>query len=550
MDQKLYMTDILDLICVHIGPMDYYSFSDRKEIRRDLAALAKTCKTFQDPALDALWRFQYSLFPALRCFPDDLWERSFETKAVMAKAVKGLPATKAVKAKDTFVEFRRPLRPTDWDRPMFYWRRIKSFRIDAINMARISLNVCKTLQIGSPSGTPFPNLREICWFDGNPAHFPVFEMFLSPRLSSIGLDLEATDFLFLPTLGDRYPDLTRVELQGNLESDSLESTLALLSKLNRLEWVWIPQADAAILERLAQIPTLKTLVVYTIIPFESFPERDRTTPRFSSLEILELLDEPTMSITLVDAIQHGKLVRLSLAFSNTPDSPTTTRLYTAIASTSSYSTLEILNIRASDREEPPKDEFDNYVVRAKTLRILFPFTHLTNINLELIYGFELDDEVVSEMARAWCRVEGLRLGCTSGLHDISGGPTRVTMVGIQAIATHCSDLGSLALAFDASTVPQLDYYTFLQTTLTSFNVFSSPISSPALVAAALSAMFPNLGRVSGGCRYYDPDKELIPPLVRRWKMVDSIIRDENPSDSDEKEEEEECITADESSTLD
>jgi hypothetical protein len=44
MDQKLYMTDILDLIGVHIGPMDYYSFSKRKEIRRDLAALARTSR--------------------------------------------------------------------------------------------------------------------------------------------------------------------------------------------------------------------------------------------------------------------------------------------------------------------------------------------------------------------------------------------------------------------------------------------------------------------------------------------------------------------------
>ncbi|KAJ7215635.1 hypothetical protein C8J57DRAFT_1538183 [Mycena rebaudengoi] len=540
MDQKLYMTDILDLIGVHIGPMDYYSFSKRKDIRRDLAALARTCKTFQDPALDALWRFQYSLFPALQCFPDDLWERSFE-----AKAVKGLPVKKAVKAKDTFVLWSVHILEAIF---LCFAGIPQAIAADRLGQAHDLPQCLRTLQIGSPSGIPFPNLREICWFDGHPAHFPVFDMFLSPWLNSIGLDLEAMDFLFLPTLGDRYPDLTRVERQGNLEPDSLESTLALLSKLNRLEWVWIPQADAAILERLAQIPTLKTLVVYTIIPFEYFPERDRTTLRFSSLEILELLDEPTMSITLVAAIQHGKLVRLSLVFSNTPDSPTTTRLYTAIASTSSYSTLEILNIRASDREEPPKDEFDNSVVRAKTLRILFPFTRLTNINLELICGFELDDEVVSEMARAWCRVEGLRLGCTSGLHDIAGGPTRVTMMGIQAIATYCSDLGTLALAFDASTVPQLDYYISHQTTLTSFDVFSSPITSPAPVAAALSAMFPNLGRVSGGCKYYDPDEELIPPLVRRWKIVDSIIRDENPSD--EEEEEEECITADESSTLD
>jgi hypothetical protein len=73
MDQKLYMGEILGLIFAHIGPMDDSEYLARREVSKDLAALARTCKTFQNPALNALWRFQYHLFPAWRCFPEDLW---------------------------------------------------------------------------------------------------------------------------------------------------------------------------------------------------------------------------------------------------------------------------------------------------------------------------------------------------------------------------------------------------------------------------------------------------------------------------------------------
>lgn len=38
-----------------------------------LAKLARTCRMFSEPSLNALWRFQSSLMPLLRTMPDDLW---------------------------------------------------------------------------------------------------------------------------------------------------------------------------------------------------------------------------------------------------------------------------------------------------------------------------------------------------------------------------------------------------------------------------------------------------------------------------------------------
>ena len=42
--------------------------------RRTLFALAMTCRSLQDYALDALWYRQDSLVMLIQCLPDDLWE--------------------------------------------------------------------------------------------------------------------------------------------------------------------------------------------------------------------------------------------------------------------------------------------------------------------------------------------------------------------------------------------------------------------------------------------------------------------------------------------
>ena len=38
------------------------------------AALARCCKTLEEPVLDVLWEKQDQLTPLLKCFPPDVWE--------------------------------------------------------------------------------------------------------------------------------------------------------------------------------------------------------------------------------------------------------------------------------------------------------------------------------------------------------------------------------------------------------------------------------------------------------------------------------------------
>jgi hypothetical protein len=140
------------------------------------------------------------------------------------------------------------------------------------------------------------------------------------------------------------------------------------------------------------------------------------------------------------------LREIGLGFeSEFPDAQMTARLYSAICANASrsYGTLKSLHIEdvwaESATETPPDDEFDSYVVEGKALETLFRFSNIIQIILQPYHGFDLDDEMVSRMARAWSRVEELRVISSADLH-IAKVRTRTTLLGIHAIAMHCLNL--------------------------------------------------------------------------------------------------------------
>ncbi|KAJ7642315.1 hypothetical protein DFH06DRAFT_1477521 [Mycena polygramma] len=490
MDQKLYMEEILDMIFDRIDeyPKLQGLIIFGLEPEKTWAALARTCRTFRNPAFNALWGIQRSLVPALSCFPDDLWNRTTDSKS--------------------FLGFRRPLTLADWERPMLYLTRIRSFQIDSINNAEIS-----------------PDAIE--WLDPNPAKFRVVAMFSSPRLSSVRLDPNCltTDSLLLSTLGLNHPDLTNVEFRGKYRvfcgPGIVQSISAFLSNQNRLESLRISNVDAAILERVSDLPSLRMLDIAEVMSLESV----------------------TLGNAMVGAVTHRGLNTLNLTFeAEYPTSQTTARLYAAIDANRSHATLNCLRVEDEwvengsqadpPDEDPDEDDFKLYLVDPGTLQILFPFTNLTTIILKPCYGFALNDSVVSEMARAWCRVEELRLARSHDLHTFEFNEA-VTLQGIRAIATHCKNLHTLEINFDATRIPP-PCDTCPQTSLTTFYVHCARITTPTAVASFLSDIFPKLEDVRSSCLLEQPTS-----TVGRWNKVERLItgptfRSRSESSTDEE----------------
>ncbi|KAF7358862.1 hypothetical protein MSAN_01226300 [Mycena sanguinolenta] len=492
MDQKLYMPEILDRIFAYFGPV-HPLFSPAPGT---LASLARTCRTFQDSALNALWAAQTSLLPALGCFPDDLWEPSTDPEKL------------------SFVEFRRPLVPADWERPLFYWDRIKSFEISSFDPNRSSPAVLETLRICCPTSHLFPNLRKIAWLDAERTHSPLLAVFLSPRVYSIVL----------------YPGESLMQLSGARHGPLFLATLLdLLSSLERLESLHIRSADAAIFDHISARASFKSFIVNEPWELDFMADHD-SVPRLTALEVLSLWSTTQDACTtIVGSVAHRGLREINLRFESVfPDAQATHRLYSAIDPNGSYHTLTTLHIEDeainSGAQIPPDDEFDSYIVRGETLTILFLFTNLTHINLEPFHGFDLDDALVARMACSWSRVEELKLAFSMDWHiDGEVRPARTTLVGIHAIAKHSLNLRTLKLYFDATTIPVIERMA-IQTNPRHFYVFCSPITSPTAVAEFLSNVFPRLSFLHPSC-CDDFDNRPQGSAMRHWKRVEKIIGD-------------------------
>jgi hypothetical protein len=75
MHRTFGIPEILDLIFAELqNPEPLLHPRDHSRSRKDFAALTRTCKTFQSPALDFLWREQETLVNVLKCLPAHLWE--------------------------------------------------------------------------------------------------------------------------------------------------------------------------------------------------------------------------------------------------------------------------------------------------------------------------------------------------------------------------------------------------------------------------------------------------------------------------------------------
>lgn len=103
MHHCLYITEIIGKVVESLAD-DYYaaSLNDDSELYVSLPnydeyasalnALARMCKVFQEPALNALWWRQGSLGNLVRCMPKDLWEVTDNGELVCLTSATRIPA--------------------------------------------------------------------------------------------------------------------------------------------------------------------------------------------------------------------------------------------------------------------------------------------------------------------------------------------------------------------------------------------------------------------------------------------------------------------------
>ncbi|KAJ7673981.1 hypothetical protein DFH06DRAFT_752203 [Mycena polygramma] len=518
MHRSLQIPEVVALICretvPHIERESRFMLDSRTSAR--LATLARTCKAFSSPALDLLWRNQRSLVPILRCMPDDVWD------------------------KDDFECLRRPIVPTDWERPLVYSHRVKSFKY-ADELWGQSPEFFETLRLCFPGERLFPNLESLDWVaSSEPASMPYARLFLGPHLTllTLGYLASAAHVSFLSTVTARCPLLTEVEIVFTDEMElagQFQSLSLLVRGLNRLEKLTVPSLDRAALAHLAQLPAFECLTLTNQVPTTPGLVPTSNDHPFASLQSLEITATTVEALTeIIPLFTHAPMDDIVATFLRLPASHLLSQLYADLATRCSHShaSLSMLRLGRQTHADSIPDAAQSavHVVHGAQLRPLFAFSNLTFVTLSAPVGFDIDDAVIADMARSWPNIEVLKLHAS----DFAPVPSRLTLSSLLLFARHCPYLRTLHLGLDASTVPDWEAFKadkkkkkkggrVRQNVLGSLYMSRSPIEEPLTVAAFLSNIFPKLKFVSTDKAYIETPSQDTIAMHMQWKIVEAAL---------------------------
>ncbi|KAJ7495524.1 hypothetical protein FB451DRAFT_1121975 [Mycena latifolia] len=512
MHRGLQIFEIVESICSHLGSQGLDSGPQRSGSNA-LAALARACRAFHDPALSALWYHQRSLLHILQCMPNDIWSTS--------------PTEFNIDSLDLV----RPIMPADWERPMVYLHRIKS--LVCLNDAHIY----GSLRMSFPRDFFCPNLQALTWSADSDEAFPEIFMFLAPRIRQINLALgfynpDMTHLSLLPVLGRKYPHLTHVRIGGNTWGGTYDQHLLrciadFVRNLTCLEVLSLPMLDRETFQHIAQLPSLSSLLLRDAAGFIPDP-RSSTEPGFTGLRSLQIdTISPQFMTAFLRRMTSTPLSSFDVTLDPLPDTPYLPDVYAALETHCSHSALRSIDISCVNGDNRDHGDIHVHTITGPILRHLFRFTNLTEVCLAPSTGFDLDDGTVIEMARAWPSIERLELVAPAYRADLPN--QRVTLAALPVFALHCPHLEFLHILLDASVVPDTAGTPHTQEALIGMDVGYSTVSNASSVTVFLAAVFPKLSDIRtdhDGDRYPIPSSESLQqsaPFHEIWKEVETSL---------------------------
>ena len=145
-------------------------------------ALACCCKSFEEPALDALWEIQSQLAPLLRCFPREVWEEENGSIVSSLTAV-NFPIINRLVSE----AFKRIPTKVEWARSQKYARRMRQLKVDTAKDP-VSLDIIMTLQLRTANDPWLPRLESFECRQTTKAFIPFIPLLLSPKTTKIKID--------------------------------------------------------------------------------------------------------------------------------------------------------------------------------------------------------------------------------------------------------------------------------------------------------------------------------------------------------------------------
>ncbi|KAJ7054951.1 hypothetical protein C8F01DRAFT_1259365 [Mycena amicta] len=486
MHHGLRIPELLDNIFSNFLDSKYYLNPNTAT----LACLARTCRIFMDPALDALWMKQTTLNNILKCLPSECWEESI--------IVGNHPRRKTIR-------LLRPPKAADWHVASKYHTRVRSLELHFEDDNFPSSELFEALSLAFSAEGIFPNLRGLNWqylLDKTP-YPPVFQhirLFTSPRLTNFHLNYRTNEqlslVLALPLPLQTLEDLSIVTYEVYTSHPDLT---AFTLKLSAIRDLCLPSLSNETFSHLSALPKL------------------------SDLEISDTREEVGILLRPLSFDSFAALSRLCLSRS-------TVNFALQLLEAVPMWRLECFHDE-EDMLDPPH-ELDEYALSGDSLTCLFHLLNLTSVTLESPAGFIIDDAQIWHLARSWTALEYLVLGTGSRLQVR---PT-TTIDAFCAFGMHCTKLHILKISVDATNVPAFEADReprIIQTNLRLLDVRESPINDSERVGSFLSGMFGALSGINtsqawrweerSGYAMQRVEEEQEKKHYERWKEVENYI---------------------------
>ncbi|KAG1765313.1 hypothetical protein EDD22DRAFT_800785 [Suillus occidentalis] len=491
---------------------------DSRGSRATLASLARTCKTFKEPALDILWQALDELDPILSCL------------------VACLPAGVSGKNTRGTLTLKRPILDGEWRLFNRYAQRIHSLMVFAPQLDYINDRVIQAL-ISAPSPL-LPNLRSLFWHDNRESFDPLLRTLLGPNMTTLILDccLNCTSFAkaaLLASLGARCPYIRELEcLYDEVDSEEISDAICeALCGLKELLRLRTNVLNIRALGHLASLPSLERLHL-DLLAYNADEPQSNIIPTFSSHFDQMWFNIPTLFVfhIFLENVRFlsCRSVSVCVEYDDLPYDP-----LEAIDFISSFSkcfspTLEHIHFEFSFTFSNivEEDVLANplFALRFDAIAPLLSFGHLTNLNLDWICASAIDDASLKSMAQSWPHLENFWLG-SSARWVIA---PSLTFVGLVHLIRHCRHLRSIAMPFfacpvDANNEPYSE--TIPNGKITALFVGVSPIVDPISVACQLHILLPKLTSV--GFFDFDTDFSIPPPFEHSeddWKRVNDFLK--------------------------
>ncbi|KAJ6568083.1 hypothetical protein DFH09DRAFT_1314063 [Mycena vulgaris] len=298
----LGILEVAETVCLQICPDDWEATGS---VTRDLAALARTSKVFQEPALNALSRKSQRTFAhILSCIPNDLWN--------IPMASGGVDRLDVV----------QPISLKDWNRPRFYLNRIGTLICKDSDTP--SAHLFGILSLCLPTKHWFPNVNTLRWtYSEKHTHFPYIQQLLGPRLTTIDIEFNHVipHFSLIPTLSVKYPRLTKATLvfgSGAQIAVHVRPPSSICNVGSTFEYLaLLPTPTSRTVENLQQFtplnPSLRLSAFLALLKLEFSTESVRAAIDLTNTFSLTTLSEiSTLYRTIGERCSHSLLRRLQI----------------------------------------------------------------------------------------------------------------------------------------------------------------------------------------------------------------------------------------------